>query len=349
MCTGPLIITVCLLVLPCLMCGSRAEAQAPERSLAWRGAAPMPLPCGGHGVGFLGGRVISAGGTTWQEGTKLWLSDVYAYDPAQDHWSRVGALPEPVGYAVAASEDDTLYLLGGADGTTTSCHCWRLRLVAGGVVADRLPDLPEPRVFAAGARVGRVLYVAGGASDVNNLGTATAGLFALDLDRLQEGWRTLAPFPGAPRATHAAAAVGDSLVIFGGCHLDDKGAVRNLADAYRYDPRAATWERLADMPAANRALTALDISDHEVGLFGGFTATEEECAGKGDAFGFTAEVIRYDARARTYCPAGALPTPIADAKPAHSAGELFLLGGEPAKRQRASNVLITNLAGLRTP
>lgn len=349
MCPCPLSAVAVLVAFVSLLCGARAGAQAPDRAFVWRSGTALPVPCGGHAVAVLDGRVLSAGGTTWQEGQKRWLSEVNAYDPVQNRWHRLGVLPEPVGYAVAVGDGTALYLLGGASGTTTLRHCWRVRSTPQGLAVDPLPDLPEPRVFAAGGRIGRTLYLVGGASDVSNLGTATASLFTLDLNRIQDGWRPLAPLPGFPRATHAAVTAGNSLFLFGGCHLDDKGVLRNLADAYRYDPQAATWERLPDMPAANRALTALDISDHEVALFGGFTATEEECAGKGDAFGFTADVIHYDATARTYYLAGKLPTPIADAKPARCGEELFLLGGEPAKRQRAGSVLVTDLAALRTP
>ncbi|MBU0608391.1 MAG: hypothetical protein KKI08_10935, partial [Armatimonadetes bacterium] len=284
-----------------------------------------------------------AGGTTWRGGKKYWLHDIRAYDLAADRWEDVGRLPEPIGYAVGVGTGDSLCVLGGSDGKVGSARCYRLRLGRGGLSIGRLPDLPEPRVYAAGAHIGGTLYVVGGGTDPNQLGTAATTLFALDLAAPERGWKTLPPLPGPARVIHTAAAARGRLYVFGGCRLDAQKVVRNLADAYCYSPRTNTWQRLPDAPASNRAWTAAGDGAGHVLLFGGFTATTEECAGKGDDFGFTAEVLRYDPAAHTYSPAGKLPAPNACAAPVRYGDRLMLCGGEPVKKQRADWVWLTDL------
>jgi N-acetylneuraminic acid mutarotase len=329
------------LCLAVLVVGSVAAADG----LAWRTGAPMPIATGGHCAALVDGQVLVAGGNTWQHGQKRWLREVFAYDVAADHWREVGALPEPVGDATGIAGVDALYVIGGSDATTATKRCLRLRLHDGALLVDHLPDLPEPRVYAAGARVGSCLYVIGGATDPAKLGTATATVFALDLDQPASGWQTLAPLPGPARVVFTAAGCGGEVCVFGGCRLDDQGVVRNLADAYRYDPRTAQWQRLPDAPAANRAWTAVGDGGGHVLLCGGFTATEEACAGKGNDFGFTADVLRFDPAAGTYTLAGKLPVPTACAVPVRAGQEVLLLGGEPVKKQRGDWVWITTLAG----
>jgi N-acetylneuraminic acid mutarotase len=311
--------------------------------LVWQKGSPMPIPVGGHAAALVGDVVISAGGTTWQEGKKRWLREVFAYDLTRGSWRDVGRLPEPIGDCAGIGAGHALCVIGGSDGKQASRRCYRLRLRGEGLAVDALPDLPEPRVYAAGARIGHRLYVAGGGSDPNRLETATATLFSLDLEHPAQGWATLKPLPGPARVVHTAVASRGLLYVFGGCRLDGKGVVRNLRDAWRYDPSADCWERVPDAAQANRGWAALDDGAGGIWLFGGFTATEEECAGRGDAFGFTRQVLRYDTSAGTYSEAGSLPKPNACAVPLRGGREVSLWGGEPVKKQRADWVLSADL------
>ncbi len=319
----------------------------------WTAGTPMPMPLGGHAAALVDGLVLVAGGTTWQNGQKRWLREVRTYDPAAGRWQLVGELPEPVAYAVRIGARGSLYLLGGSDGRRGSAGCSRLRLSHGRLSTERLPDLPAPRVYAAGDAVGDHLYVVGGCPDPDHLEGATATLFALDLNHPDSGWRVLAPLPGRPRVVFAAAACAGGLCVFGGCHLDEQGAVANLADAYRYLPESGRWERLPDLPQANRGLTAIGASagqdprDQPAGgriprvlLFGGFTATAAECQGKGDDFGFVARILRIEPASGAYQEFGELPRATCDAVPVRVGQRVLLFGGEPAKRQRGDWVWI---------
>ncbi|MCD6361138.1 MAG: hypothetical protein J7M38_09755 [Armatimonadetes bacterium] len=314
--------------------------------MQWREGPPMPVPVGNHAAAFVDGNILVAGGTTWRNGHKLWLRDVWTCRPDADAWHRAGELPEPVGGAVGVAAGNALYVLGGGDGATASRHCYRLRLQGDELSLYRLPDLPEPRVYAAGARVGRWLCVVGGCLDPHALDTATDTLFALNLSRPEDGWRTLTPLPGRARVIHAAAGDLYSLYVFGGCFMDDAGKVRNLADAWLYDMSEDIWERLPDLPAANRGLTALSAGRHGILLFGGYTATVEEAAGRGDDFGFSAEVLRYSPDRPGYERAGMLPRAVVCATPVRCGDELAVLGGEPAMRQRSDRLWLNDLADM---
>lgn len=75
---------------------------APRSQRAWKTLAPLPgaariFP----GVATLGGRLYVYGGARLVPGddgetTREFLRDGYAYDPADDRWSRIADLPEPV-------------------------------------------------------------------------------------------------------------------------------------------------------------------------------------------------------------------------------------------------------------
>jgi len=312
--------------------------------LDWREGPPMPVALGNHAAAVVDGQVLVAGGTTWRDGRKLWLSDVWASDLKAGNWRRLGDLPEPVGGAATIAAGNALYVIGGSDGVGGSCRCWRLRLEDGGLSVRRLPDLPEPRVYAAGARVGRYLCVVGGCTDTAALDTAARTLFALNLMQPDQGWQELARIPGPARVIHAAAGDLRSLYVFGGCHLDDAGKVRNLADAWCYQMDRSRWARLPDLPAACRGLTALGLGHRGVLLIGGYTATVEEAEGQAPDFGFSADVLRYDPGGEVYRELGRLPRATACVAAVRVGGEVAVLGGEPAMRQRADRVWLTDRA-----
>lgn len=304
--------------------------------LAWRNGPELPVGVGGHAAAVVGGRILVAGGTAWENGQKRWLRAVWALDPRAGAWEEIGALPEAIGYGVGIAGDDGLTILGGSDGEKGFTKCWRLSLRKGELVTSSLPGLPEGRVYAAGDRIGRTLYVVGGTTDPARLQTATNTLLALDLDRPGEKWKALPPLPGQARCIHTAVACGDALYVFGGAYLTEAGSVENLADAYRYLAKTGQWERLADMPHANRGLTAASDGKGRIVLIGGYTATAAESEGKPDDFGFTADLLRYDVATGRYERAGGLPRPVVGAVPVPLRRDLHLLGGEPVKKQRGN-------------
>ena len=47
---------------------------SPMLNLQWTDRHSMPLPVAGGAAGFLGDRLVYAGGTAWTDGVKRWLS-----------------------------------------------------------------------------------------------------------------------------------------------------------------------------------------------------------------------------------------------------------------------------------
>ena len=151
-------------------------AMAP--AAGWEQRAPLPVPNGGFVAAALGGRIVIAGGTTWDGDTKRWLNQVWSYDPATDRWSEAGRLPAALAYPASAQVGDTLWWAGGSGGETTHRALWTL----GGDLAPRLVSrLTEGFVYAAAATVGLELHVVGGTDDQAALDRVSRRFRSIDL------------------------------------------------------------------------------------------------------------------------------------------------------------------------
>ncbi|MDQ3691114.1 MAG: hypothetical protein M3406_13985 [Chloroflexota bacterium] len=203
--------------------------------------------------------------------------------------------PSPLGIhrsnAASASEVDRLYVVGGTD-TPTSASV--LDFSIGRWI--ELPDLPDPRVggtavvtsrgdlFVFGGRQNGVvtdttLHLANGADawayrePMPRAGTAMAAAYhdgrvylfggsdeierdVMIYDPAADAWESGTPIPTAvPRG--ASVALKDVILVFGG--EVEPGRTRQLA--YRYDPRAASWSSIPDMPLSATSLNAVVVGD----------------------------------------------------------------------------------------
>lgn len=100
---------------------------------------------------------------------------------------------------------------------------------------------PQPRVahVAAAIEADQHVYLHGGRTQVAESSTLS-DLYRFDLGR--GSWETIVPAPGARpcgRNYHAAASMGKNFYIFGGC-----GSSGRLADLWRFDSGAGSWEEL---------------------------------------------------------------------------------------------------------
>src|SRR5688500_13918576 len=128
----------------------------------WERLAPLPVPNGGFVGAANNGRVIVAGGVTWQGDTKIWLDRIWTYDPERNRWSETGRLEAPVAYSVIGDNGGVVWFAGGSSGNATHRTLWRMD-------AGRLPQavasLENGFVNATGGLIGHTLYVAGGTDD----------------------------------------------------------------------------------------------------------------------------------------------------------------------------------------
>lgn len=137
------------------------------------------------------------------------------------------------------------------------------------------PNAPIPRVAHAAAAVGNSIYFHGGRTEVGE--ASTLGDFYL-FDAASSTWSELSPKGKTPmpRNYHSACSIGTNIYIFGGCGgaLPD-GATRRLADLWRYDTLAGTWEELPSSDAIKgRGGPGFVASDGYLWIIGGFTGKE---------------------------------------------------------------------------
>ncbi len=290
----------------------------------WETRAPLPVPNGGFVAAALGGRLVVAGGTTWDGDTKRWLDRIWTYDPSANHWSEAGGLAHALAYPVTAQAGDTLWWAGGSGGAEAHRALWAL----GTDLKPRLVSrLTEGFVYAAAAAIGFELHVVGGTDDQSALDRTSRRFRSVDLGngRITE----LPPYPEAGFIIGTAAAVGGRVFVFGGTRWDaGPRTVVNHANAHAYDTAARRWSRLPPLPSPNRGLTAVVLDPRRIYLAGGYVS--DEVGFVSDAFIFDPENPGY--RSTTPLPYSGMVTLV-------RLGEwVYCLGGEDRKRHRSAAV-----------
>jgi N-acetylneuraminic acid mutarotase len=297
-------------------------AMAP--AAGWERRAPLPVPNGGFVAAALGGRIVVAGGTTWDGDTKRWLDRIWSYDPATDRWNEAGRLPAALAYPASAQIGETLWWTGGSSGDTTHRSLWTL----GGDLTPRLVSrLSEGFVYAAAAPVGLELHVIGGTNDQAALDRVSNRFRSIDL---KTGRSTeLPPYPEKGLTTATAVAVDGRVLVFGGASWDSTSrTVVNHAAAHAYDPRTRRWSALPPLPRPSRGLTAISLGPRRLYLAGGY---------EGDDAGFVAGGLIFDPVNPGYRPATPLPY-AGMVTLVKLDGWVYCLGGEDRKRHRSDAV-----------
>jgi N-acetylneuraminic acid mutarotase len=236
----------------------------------FRISEPPPIPAGRalHAAGVIDGKIVVAGGNSWndQRTLKHFHSDMVIYHDGA--WSPGPELPQPFADGGYACDGKSLFLVGGqpfADGPTAAVS--RIFFGSETLRDQPLSPLPNPRSACAAAVCGGRLFVSCGSSS----GIFTADLFSLDLaspDLRRDSWRPLAALPGPPRCYPAFTAIGDKLYLFGGLGSDDASSNHALNDAYVYDLAADQWSMLGKFPVAGYCWSAAPVDAHCILLAG---------------------------------------------------------------------------------
>lgn len=205
-------------------------------------------------AGVVDGRLLIAGGCNFPKvaaaagGTKVYYDDIYVADLSADAgeycWQKVGRLPRATAYGVSVSTPDGIVCVGGMNGQGALADVFRLRLEDGRVEVDTLPSLPCTLDNMTGSLSGNTVYVAGG----NRNGEASNAFYALNLDRLSEGWQELSPFPGQPRVQPVCAVQREgqcgeaAFYLWGGFAASSGNRPASLSvDGYKYLPASGEW------------------------------------------------------------------------------------------------------------
>jgi SSS family transporter len=242
---------VCGLFLPA---GAMGNSVSP---LDWEQLPSIPDAVGfaGSFTGVHNNTLLVGGGANfptrppWEGGEKIWHDRIFALQPGATTWRDAGRLPRASGYGLSLALPEGVLFIGGGDASANFADVFLARWTGELVEFETLPSLPTPLAMPAGALLGRTVFVAGGL-DQPSATQAQSAFLALDLDRLDEGWRTLDSWPGPERFLATGGALDGSFFLLGGARLipgsDGKPQREWLRDAYRYTPGSG-WKRIADL------------------------------------------------------------------------------------------------------
>lgn len=116
---------------------------------------------------------------------------------------------------------------------------------------EALPNLPKPLTYTVAGIAENTLYASQGRD-----------AFSLNLNNPQEGWKTLPPLPVGRDVAVGTAVGGKFYVISGRAKVGDEWNF--YKDAYAYDPKAGTWQKIADLPWCVTAGVAFPLRDRYI-------------------------------------------------------------------------------------
>ncbi len=232
---------------------------APTLSTNWTKLPDYPVAPGMAGIiaGTHGGVMIAAGGANfpdrmpWDGAKKIYYDQILVLRPGEPAWRVAGKLPEPRAYAAVVSLPDGVLVAGGENADAIFQDVLQLRWTGEEVAVDKAPSLPAPTTSAVATVTAGRVYLAGGFAP-GAVRVSRSEFLQLELDRLEEGWKSLPTWPGPARAMAVTAAFGGAVYLMSGLAVETgaDGEARStyLRDAYRYRVDNGAWERLADMP-----------------------------------------------------------------------------------------------------
>jgi N-acetylneuraminic acid mutarotase len=221
---------------------------------SWSTRAPMPTPRYGLAA------VVGSDGTIYAIGGNYTsVNDagpsvvVEAYTPATNTWRSLPALPVGRSDVAAAAIGDTIYAIGGFDGTTFqtlgSVAAWQPGAPAWSVLPDAMTTARSEH--AAAVLADGTIYALGGEH-----GVATTELDACEWFQ-GSSWHTLPAMP-TPRKAFAAAALGSRLYALGGNRWVG-ASVSYLAAVEVFDADAHAWSQVASLPTGRREHAAIAL------------------------------------------------------------------------------------------
>ena len=342
---------VCVLLLTCSL-----TVRADGPAFGWRTLLDCPDPVGVAGpfAGVSDGALVVAGGANfpksppWDGGEKVWHDTAYVLEHLPDgqcRWQKGAPLKRPLAYGVSLTTREGVVCIGGCDAERCYADVFVLTWdkKTGKLTQNALPSLPKPCAFACGAKVGRTIYVAGG-QDSMSATSAMKQFWALDLDAVQKGWRSLDPWPGPARILAVAAGQGGAFHLMTGCELvpgrDGKATRRYLKDAYRYDPEQSAWRKIADMPRPAAAAPGLAFGTSQILVFSGDDGSKVHLglSLKDEHPGFPRDMLVYDTQTDAWTKGGGLPWGPVTTTAVEWEGRIVIPSGEDRPGHRTARV-----------
>lgn len=319
--------------------------------LSWDTCTPLPDEVGfaGSFAGASRGVLIVAGGANfpdlppWKGGRKVWHDRIFVLREPSAAWETAGKLPSPSAYGASVAVGGDFVIIGGGDAVQHTSEVWLVRWTGSEVAFEAWPTLPIRLANVAGVLVGRTLYAAGGLS-APDATRAENVLLALDLDRLQNGWRQCPPCPGGERFHAVAAAHQGRFYLFGGARLraDANGGTRRelLRDAWCYAADQG-WTRLSDLPRpVVAAPTPAPSIRQSIFLLGGDDGSQMTVSPDAQR-GFERSILEYQPGLDIWREAGELPFALVTTPVAAWGERLVVPGGESRPGRRSTQVWIS--------
>ena len=188
----------------------------------------------------------------------------------------------------------------------------------------RVRDIPQGANEVIGAAVDGKFLVYGGLSDFVAL-----GLFFM-YDPTKDEWTSL-PKPPVPVHHGAAVGVGSKFYVFGGFKKPDDGARLWVTqnDTWSFDLVTSKWDKVAPMPTARGALSAVAVGDKAYVIGGAALPTWSRERGFNPNFGGeqSSAIEIYDAKLDSWIKGNAMLTGRNHLNCGVVGGKIFAIGG----------------------
>ncbi|HYF35286.1 MAG TPA: hypothetical protein VD994_08370, partial [Prosthecobacter sp.] len=249
--------------------------------------------------------------------------------------------PKPNGYGVSITAPEGIVMIGGGNATENFRDVFMVRLESGAAKRYPLPPLPKACAFMAGTQLNSIIYVAGGI-DTPAATTALATFWALDLERLDQGWQEGPAWPGPERILATLGSHDGAVYLFSGARLkagpDGKPVREWLKDAYRFTPNRG-WTKIADLPrVAVAAPSPAPVVDGKLLIIGGDDGALADFEPKDKHPGFPKDVLSYDPKSDQWARAGDVPFSLVTSSAVIWQGQVIIPGGEARPGKRSPEV-----------
>jgi len=246
----------------------------------WTSDASLPIPLANSVATMLNGRIYVAGGSynttdinelndsAEPNSADLAISNrLFVYTPSSDRsiagtWREAGLLPNPLAGAAMVSLDDSLYLIGGWDGSSMRDEIWRVKPSA--EIAEPLPSwslsdrMDVARAFIGAAVLHGNIYIVGGFDGNRELNFA-------DRYRVTEKvWEQLPPL-SIPRGGLQLVSNELAVFAFGG------GWSKPVNTHERFDPNTQLWSNFESPVREEWRHFGAVNHDRSIYVFGGWS------------------------------------------------------------------------------
>ena len=279
----------------------------------WKLRAAMGHPRNGAAVASVGKLIFAVGGTDTFATETSDTNRNEMYDSVSDHWITRASAPTARSGAMAISNGNFIYVLGGSstDRGEVLNTVERYNVFLDGW--ETLPPMPTARTGFGVAVVNNVIYAIGGTDCFSsfNCGNALDKVEAYDIRKGE--WTTKAALP-TPRTEVQATAVLNGKIYVAGGYNRLRGRMLRAVEVY--DPATDSWDSVADLPSPRASAAAIACGKNLL-VYGGYTASFD--------FRFNAAIL--DLEANKWKPAPSMKLARAEFQGVSVGNTIYAIGG----------------------